>query len=474
MHEKRRSGVVLLVCLAAATLLAAFVGVRELGSPSESPSGESSAVPETTPSPASPSGDEATPLRWVPGAASALPRHDDSVSTRLGIVSPGLPAGIPSDLGPPPWVRPGTRVTFYAAAASVAQSRFAWVEDPNGTWEDPATGKRYRRTDETGEGVATASGDGFAQFDVLAVDGTDVVLALSLYGIDRSTGRFVPGATTGAKAPGAEIAGTWVHPARLAELQEVRAEGLLVLRGDYPLNGTTYEAISFAFTTPGAYQQYTYDTKSGVLLSATTDTAGSTSPVSGPDGPPQGNRQLTVTFFAGVRHRTMPGADGVSPDWVARTGRLAYTGNYRWANPVDPTTGTFASSMTMNVSLRPGGRSWAGYAAQTSIQGIGSTSGAGVTGPTGLYWLGQQALAALAGLPSGRLVDKDRITGEELVIDSVGRDPATGRELLTLVSRLPGITTRAGYDTSTGVLASYEAQVPGTGTTIDLHLQSGP
>ena len=92
----------------------------------------------------------------------------------------------------------------------------------------------------------------------------------------------------------------------------------------------------------------------------------------------------------------------------------------------------------------------------------------------GLYWLSGSALAALAGATPGQVLDKDPTTGEQLVVHDVGRDPATGRTLLTLDSRMPGITTRAGYDTTTGVLASYAAQVPGSGTIIDLHLQGGP
>jgi len=418
----------------------------------------------------------ATPIRVVPGAASATGRDAQLLSTDPA--SLGLGAFATDDgLGPPSWVRPGTRLTFYSAAASVAQSRFAWVEDPNGPWEDPATGQHYRRTDETGESMGTASGDGVGQVDVQAVDGADVALSLTLYGIDHEHRVFVPGITTGASVPGAEIDGLWVNPTRLAQLQDVRANGVLVLRGDYPLGGRTYHAVSFAVTTPGAYQQYTYDTESGVLLSATTSTAGATSPVSAPgEAPPQGNTQLTVSFFAGVRQRSVPGADGATPDWLAHTTRLDYAGTYSWVNPVDPSSGTFTSPMTMGVSLGRGGGSWAPYAAQTAIQGLGSTTGSGITGPTGLYWLSPTALSALAARAAaapGQVVDQDPITGEQLVVEGGGRD-ASGRTFLTLVSRLPGITTRAGYDTTSGVLAAYAAQVPGTGTTIDLHLQRGP
>jgi hypothetical protein len=481
MHARLRRRITLLLCLSLGVLLVAYLAGREPNQPSAVPTADKSVAPESTvQSPGEPN-DEVTstpfPLQAVPGSASVTARDEETQSphfSTLDLGSDAVPAADES-LGPPPWARAGTRLTFYSAAASVAQSRFAWVEDPDGTWEDAATGKRYRRTDESGESVGSASGDGFGQIDVLAVDGTDVVLSQSLYAIDRSNNSFIPAVTAGAKVPGAEIAGCWIHPARLAQLQEVRADGLLILRGDYPLNGTTYKAISFAFTTPGAYQQYTYDTQSGVLLSATTSTAGASSPVSGPEGPTQGNTQLTVSFFARVRQRTMPGVDGVNPEWVGRTRRLDYSGTYLWRNPVDPTSGTVTSPMTIGVAVQPGGNEWAAYTAQTTIQALGSSAtGSGVTGPTGLYWLSPQALAAVAAMRAGQVLDKDPITGEQVVVQSVGRDAATGRNLVTIASRLPGITTSAGYDTTTGVLAAYAAQIPGSGTTIGLQLQGGP
>jgi hypothetical protein len=182
-------------------------------------------------------------------------------------------------LGVPDWVHPGTRITFYQAAASVAQSRFSFVEDPNGEWFVAKTGKHYRRTDESGEGVPTASGDGLTQVDVIAVEGNDVVGTITLYGIDRGNNQFVVLPSTGGKVNGALVDGVWVHPRLLAQLATADLGGLLILGGPYVLNGQTYDAISFANPTPGAYQSYTYDTVTGLLLAATTSTAGATSPI---------------------------------------------------------------------------------------------------------------------------------------------------------------------------------------------------
>ena len=456
-----RTGLASLLCLTVGALLAGEATFAATQS-ADTNAGASGALVNPRP----------FPLPTAPGIATVAAQQDERLSTSpntLGIHT--LSAATPDDTLPPPsWVKPGVRLTFREAAASVAQSSFAWVEDPNGDWQDPATGTRYRRTDESGEGTGAGGGAGFAQIDVVAVSGNDVALSLNLYGVDPSTGSFVPGNTTGAVVPGGEIDGTWVNPTRLAQLQDSHQAGVLVLRGDYPLDGTTYHAISFAINGQGSYQQYTYDLDSGVLLSATTTTQGAASPVSAPgEAPPQGNTELTVTTFAGARQRSLPGIDGASPSWVGSTPSLDYGGTYYWTNPVDPSSGAFSSPMSMAVSLKPGGDSWASYTSQSTIANLGSTTtGSGITGPAGLYWLSPQALSAIAAMSPGSVLDKDPITGEQLTLVS------TDNGVVTLLSRLPGIATQGGYDTTSGVLKTYAAQVPASGTTIPLQLQGGP
>lgn len=399
----------------------------------------------------------------VPGIAEATPRQ----ATPQPLGGSGVP-----DMGAPEWVKAGTRITFYSAAASVAQSRFAWVEDPNGPWADATTGKHYRRTDESGESVPTASGDGFSQIDVLARDGADVVLSMSLYTFDRANNQFVPSSGFGAKVPGATVDGAWVHPAQLAKLQEARLNGLLVLRGDYKLNGTTYQAISFANTTPGAYASYTYDTKTGLLLSATTSTAGATSPVSSPgQAPPQGNTQLTITRFVGYRQRALPGLLGRNPGWLARTSSLHYSGTYNFTNPVDPSSANLTYPMDITVSLGNGGPGWAPYTARTYIQMPGNqpSVGSGVTGSMGLYWIDSSALMAMK---TGQLLDQDPLTGERVAVEAI--DTQSGSPVVTISSQLPGVATNARYDQSSGVLVAYEAHGASNGTTIRLELQGRP
>ena len=255
----------------------------------------------------------------------------------------------PIQVGPPPsWVVPGMRITYYVAAASVAQSSFAWIEDPNGTWQDPVTGQRYRRTDETGEGIGGASGDGYSLFDVLATDAASVTGTNTLYGIDRTSTppNLVLANATGGTVGGSLVDGLWISPEVLAQYRTQRLDGLLVLVGPYALGGTTYDAVAFASTDPSAYASYTYDSATGLLLVATTRTAGATSPISAPgENAPVGNTQLTYTQLLGVRQRTVPGLTGSNPAWVATTPRLDYAGTQSIYNPLDPSLGSVDAAL---------------------------------------------------------------------------------------------------------------------------------
>jgi hypothetical protein len=318
--------------------------------------------------------------------------------------------------------------------------------------------------------MATASGDGVSQIDVLAVEGSDIVFTQNLYAIDRTSNpvAFMPPVASGGKVPGVAVDGTWINPMLLAQLQEYNSAGLLVLRGDYRVNGGTYKAISFANTSPEAYMQYTYDTETGLLLSATTRTKGATSPVAAQgEAPPTGNTQLTITRFAGYRFRTLPGVDGAKPGWVGNSSQLYYTGNSWQTNPLDPTSMTANYPMELSVTFGPGGANWAPFTMRTQSQMPGSqpTESNGVSGPTGLFWVAPQALGSVS---PQQVLDQDPVTGETVQVASIDSG------VVTLVSRLPGVETTTQYNQATGVLVGYKLSAPRTGTTIEVGLQRGP
>ena len=379
--------------------------------------------------------------------------------------------------GLPEWVRVGTRLTWYVAAASIAQSRFAWVEDPNGTWEDPKTGKRYSRTDEgpdgqSGPGQPGASGDGFSQLDVVAIEGSDVVLENNIYTINRTSAQPTLGWTIGlgAKVSGVAVDGAWIHPAVLRQYLERNTGGLLVLRGPYNVGGRTYAATAVATTTAGAYQSYTYDSESGILLAASTNTAGATSPFAAPgENPPAGNSQLTYTQFLGLRERAMPGMGAVAPGWVAGTPTLRYGGTYSITNPIDPGSGSFTSQAQYTIAFGKGGATWAPYQVRGFVQTLGEQAVVNsVSTSTGLYWYDP---AALTRMTPGQVLDQDPLTGQQVVVAEAGG--GAGGNIVVIDRAIPGVLGRAAYDRSSGIMVTYDLQLPPSGTRIQLQLQGG-
>ncbi|MEO7118325.1 MAG: hypothetical protein ABIZ34_05065, partial [Candidatus Limnocylindrales bacterium] len=196
------------------------------------------------------------------------------------------------------------------------------------------------------------------------------------------------------------------------------------------------------------------------------------SPISVIGQPPQpGNTQLTITRFAGLRQRAIPGLGGVDPDWVSRTGTLTYTGTYEFTNPVDPSSADFTYPMQIDVALGQGGTDWVPYTARTSIAMPGGqpSEASGVTGTSGLYWIDPRGLT---GLTAGQVIDQDPVTTERLVVTSIG--PFGSGSAVTFSSDLPGVSVQTTYETTTGALVGYQAHLVGSGATYRLQLTQLP
>ena len=374
--------------------------------------------------------------------------------------------------GPPDWVRPGVRITGYAAGAAVSGSGYQLIEDPEGSYYDPTTGKHYRKTDETGESVGGASGDGYYEIDVVAVEGDDVVVTYTLYGIDRTMGVLTPQPINGWRQSGGALEGVWSNPGFLATLKTGDAGGLMVLQGPYELGGTVYDTISIVNPTPGAYASFTYDRATGLLIASTTRSAGAASPVRLPgQAAPTTADALGISRFVSTRTLDAPGIGSPVPAWVASTPGLSYAGATIIQNPLDPSiVATWPTQA--EVTFPEVGSTWATYALRTStdIGGVRSPGGRdGVTSGTGLFWWAPEALARMT---TGQVIDSDPITGLRITVGGVGSGPAG--PAVDIDTQMPGTVGRATYDGGTGVLLRYQVQTQSNGTTLDLSLQAMP
>jgi hypothetical protein len=347
--------------------------------------------------------------------------------------------------GPPDWVTTGTRLSWYGAAASVRSSYYTYVEDPEGEWEDPATGRRYRRTEE--DEMPTAAGHGVSQTDVLAVEGDDVILSTSLWAIDLETGQLSLVPLWGGRYPGGAVDGAWARPDLLAQVPGGGTRELQVLRGTYPLGETRVEAVSFVSRAQGDYASTVFDAASGALVASTGRYKAVGSPVRGPLDDPEGNVQIMFARLVDVRERAVPGLGAPIPGWVSPGTQLTYSGQATVVNPFDPYGFSTGWPVEVVVTLDEVGGTWATYESTTATDFDGyveRSEARGATGSTGLYWYDPASLAAMS---PGTVLDEDPITTAVLSVE------ATDGATVTLLTEAPGVTVRASYDVASGVLS---------------------
>ncbi|MFN8619930.1 MAG: hypothetical protein U0869_04155 [Chloroflexota bacterium] len=366
--------------------------------------------------------------------------------------------------GAPDWAQPGTRLTWYAAGASVANAGYQWQESEDGTWEDPVTGKKYKQIE-----APTAGGEGIFQLDVVGVDGPDVAVQWVLYGLDRSGGRFFGGTAGGGRDAGADPDDLWIHPDLLATIPTTDLPDLKILRGPYTTNGSTYQALAILSPDPNAYSSQIYDLATGTLLSTTSRTQGNASPLhaQGQD-PPEANSQITIGRWLGTRQRDAAALAFPPPAWATPGTTLTYTGSWTFVNPFDPSGQAVTYPMRLTVELAEGGPTWRAYRASSDVT-IGGmldhTQASGVAAGTGPWWMSPAALALVR---AGDVLDEDPITGQRLTVTAL--DDAAGT--VTIASELAGLPSVATYDRTDGTLLAVTRTEQGAGITTSLQLAS--
>ena len=307
--------------------------------------------------------------------------------------------------GPPDWVKPGLRLSWYGEAASVQTSYYTYVEDENGDWEDPITHKRYRQTDE--DEMPTAAGRAFTQSDVIAVAGDDVIMDTTMFGIDLETGHVSLTPLWGGRYGGAAVDGAWIRPDLLATVASGGTTDLQVLRGTYKLWDRDVGSVAFLDRAEGSYASTVFDATRGAVIATTSRAKSAASPVHGPLDLPEGNVLIAWTRLAGVRQREAPGLGDALPDWVHRGLVLQYSGTVTITNPYDTSGSIFSYPVEATVTLDDAGATWATYSGTTSVDyGSGyvvTSQATGATGAVGQYWY---VPAALAQLTTGDVLDE--------------------------------------------------------------------
>jgi hypothetical protein len=347
-------------------------------------------------------------------------------------------------------VKPGVRLIFYAASATVPGEVTQLIEDENGNIVGSTSGKKYKEIEVTGSG-----GQGYVEIHVAYVDRQTAALDVRSYGKDILSGAItILGTALGHIGPPHTGGEYWIHPQILLGIQQRLSPGQKILRMPYHLDGRTYNALRIQTTTSNGFGYHTYDLQTGVLLSAGGSSMGGSIPVLRGDkimhGGGAGGTFIGLMRFKSMRQLNLPWIGGAMPDWVARTRSLFYEGTK--TNNVTA-AGVYSFPITARLIFQQRGPGWLKYVQQGALIGPpGMPSSEGQvervvgTSQVGGLWIPP---AALRQLRPGQVLDQDQFTHMRLQARDVDGSGAH------LVEEGPRSSRAYTYNTQNGMLVRY-------------------
>lgn len=406
-----------------------------------------------------------------PPAQNPAQRPVDPMSDWQANVAPGaiglLAGNELRQLGAPDWVKPGVRITYYNAAAVVRTSGYRLIEDPTGNYEDPRTGKKYRKTDEDPKAgdEGWGSGDGFTQTDILSVGKNAVAYNATLYSINRAgRNELVPVPGGAGIAFAAAPSDTWIHPAAIARIMQVNTGDFFILKGRITFDNQPVDVLAIVNQGGGNWASYTYDMKTGILLQSSTATKGQSAPVHLPNQPPPGgDMQLTFSKLISIRQTKLP-IGGPLPDFVNKTRVMQYGGSCTWRNPVDPSIGT-EIPVSMSVQIGDRGPNWVMYKRTVllTIGGAGQPEEATLAGGDfSQLWIHPRYLA---NMQPGQVLDEDPVSKVKVAC------AAADNRTVSISTANDGGQGQFTYDRNTGQCVGATIAVPSSGMTYRIQLQ---
>jgi hypothetical protein len=350
----------------------------------------------------------------------------------------------------PAWVQQGTRLTYYAAAASVPGSYHQYVEDEKGEWIDPTTGQRYRQED-----VQSAAGHGYNEVNVSALNGGVAALSIRAYGLSGMARTSPVTTLTWGGAVGLPGAGSdyWLHPDVLAQVDEVITPSLKVLRMPYVIEGREYASIWMQSIGDRGNYTWVYDLESGALLHTASSTTGPplVGPVAVGEGR-EGSTFLTHSTLVNIRRPALPWAEGAAPPWIGSINQIDYQGSFSVDVPGSP---TIVLGCGLTVERRSSGTDWVRYLlARTMWSDVAPpvteyaerVDGSALVGG---IWIPPSGLAQLS---AGQELDRDPVT--QAVVSVTAVEPTGSGFTVTIRESGPGEVSDLVYDGENGLLVA--------------------
>lgn len=365
----------------------------------------------------------------------------------------------------PAWLQPGTRITYFSAAASIAAQRTKLVEDPAGPWEvtgPDGSKRRYREEDISGAGKG---GAGYSVLSVVYLDKSVAVLEIRSYAMlnygGPSTLALVGGAV-GLPGAGSDF---WMHPRVLAQAPNLQLGELKVLRMGYALRGRQFRVVRFQ----GTNSSWNYEETTGLLLRSTS-TAETTVlvPPAGSSGPVvqrAGGTIIAQTTFMDARTPAIPWAQTPAPAWLANARRLRYEGTFTVYVPGSPVV---PLPVYVTLERQHFGGQWARYIQRVTMPNVPGlppmeNTTTRVYGPAhiGGLWVPPEVQSQLR---VGQVLDRDPATG---VVATVSNDLGGGFGV-TEANEIHRIDYL--YDTRNGILVYLRMADRALNTVAELRL----
>ena len=364
------------------------------------------------------------------------------------IMLPLVPAA--AQVGAPPCIKPGTRLTYFGMTASIPGEYGKLVQDDKGNWVDKNTGKRYRE-----EEVGASGSAAYNVVQVGHVGGGVAQLSTKLYTLDTGTKKCTFGVGGGLVGHAGCAADYWIHPEVLKQVREVNAEGVRILRMPYTVAGKTYRAIRFQRDDISGYQARVYDLETGLLIFYGLRVQGPsviTPPIGGAGmaGMGEGSSQVATGWIVEVKDIDVPWRAAATPQWVEQFRQLSYKGVQTSVVAAAGTKLDRAMAVTLTPKARgPGWLRFTNHFVIESLPGMppeeALQEGACGSAAIGGLWISPDALAKLR---PQQVIESNNLVGTTVTVSQVGQ----GFVMLSEVGPLHRIDCT--YDKRTGILSA--------------------
>lgn len=294
--------------------------------------------------------------------------------------------------------------------------------------------------------IASASGAGFAAYDVIRADASGVLFALTTALLpDPSNQRTMLTGVSGFDAGASGAPDLWWRPDQLAAM--VDGNGVRVVRLPCNMAGQEFSAIRIATDTHNGWTQDTFDLASGMLISFSATAVGANIWTTGMDGGAihSGARStmLAIGLLKEIREPRLPGIGATFPDWFRNYRQLVFSGQVNLTVAGQP-SGSMPESVVFDLDSF--GSDYVVARSTSKLQAV-SSDFISVAGTIGSLWMDPDYLSSLA---AGKTIDEDTILGLTI------RCASSDRKLVAL-SFKTGLAERVfGYDPGTGMLISLD------------------